>query len=215
MVDRVRGSRGGTSAHTRQGEAEAREAHGSILPYAADLRRVTALRGVVRFVEQHGGIDVLVNNAAIYDARALAEIDAEAWREVMDINIRAPVLLSAAFLPALAKRKPSLIINVVSGTAACGGELLHRISKIALEVLTRAVAEEHGDDVIACSFNPGWMRTEMSESGGHPSHPARALVRFIERHDWRVNGRVLDYRRNGSLGRIIVSRGTPAFGRER
>jgi NAD(P)-dependent dehydrogenase (short-subunit alcohol dehydrogenase family) len=195
--------------------ALAREAPGSIIPYVADLRRVIALRGVVRFVKQHGGIDVLVNNAAIYDACALADIEAQEWREVLDINLRAPVLLCAALLPVITQRRRGLIINVVSGTATCGGELIHRISKVGLEILTRAIAEEHGKEIIACSFNPGWMRTEMSESGAHPLLPARALVPFIEQHDRRMNGRMLDYRQRGSTEHITVSRRTPAFGRAR
>lgn len=196
----------------------ARRTGGLVLPCAADLRLRGDLTKVIRLVQRLGGVDVLVNNAAVYhESRRPWRISEKVWRTVIGTNMRAPLFLASHLVRTMAARGGGLIINVVSGTTECSGVLLYRSTKIALEVLTQAIAEDASTtSVAACSFNPGWMHSGMSSGGRNPAHPARALASFIEsRSRHAINGRTFDYQQNGSTrGRIVArARRRGAFGR--
>ena len=113
--------------------------------YQADLADTTSLASLVGKIEQkHGGIDILVNNAAIRPNTKISKITLEEWDLVFNTNLKAPFFLSQAVLPGMVKRKWGRIINIC-GTDAYWGKVrrAHGVSaKLGLVGLTRAMALE-------------------------------------------------------------------------
>ncbi len=117
-------------------------------------------------MEAYGGIDVLVNNAAIYAALKRAkftEIDPIEWDKVMSVNVKGTWLCSAAAMPHL--RDGGRIINIASATVFSGSPLwMHYVaSKAAVIGMTRVMAREAGARGITVNaIAPGFTLTDAS-----------------------------------------------------
>ena len=112
-----------------------------------------------------GGLDALVNNAAVVDLerRPFWEIPAEEWDRVLAVNLRGPWQCSKAVLPLLREAGGGAIVNVASETAFSGSPgLAHYVSsKGALVALTRTMARELGEQRIRVNaLAPGYVPTE-------------------------------------------------------
>ena len=111
----------------------------------------------MRATEQaFGGIQVLVNNAALFGKIArkpFAEIDSDEWDRVMAVNTRGPFECVKAVLPVMRRQRYGKIINIASGTVFKGTPMmLHYVaSKGAIVAMTRALARELGEDGICCN----------------------------------------------------------------
>ncbi|MER8157522.1 SDR family oxidoreductase [Streptomyces sp. NPDC094472] len=129
---------------------------------AADLTDPDAPTAVVEAAwAEHDPIDILVNAAGVYPSLDMAEVDAMAWDRLFAVNLRAPVLATAAFARlAIRHGRPGAVVNISSGSAlrARPGGGPYASSKAALEMATRAAALElgtHGIRVNAVS--PGFI----------------------------------------------------------
>ncbi len=114
------------------------------LAVAVDLSSAKATVGFCSAVKaEFDGIDIIVNNAGVYLERGVfAESDAKLWWKTMEVNVRAPYLITRHLLSSL--RKGSKIINLTSGkgfTAGTNSSAYH-VSKAALNMLTNALANE-------------------------------------------------------------------------
>lgn len=110
-------------------------------------------------------IDILVNNAGTELVKRLADIEADDWQKVYDVNVRAPILLTKALIPRF--NPSSRIINIGSVGARAGmpGLGLYCSSKAALEGLTRCwAAELGGDGTTVNQVNPGPVQSEMLDN---------------------------------------------------
>ena len=111
-----------------------------------------------------GGVDILVNNAAMTaPPRPFEEIPIAEWRRMLDTNIIGPNLLCRAVSPYMRKQKYGRIINVASDTVHLGVPyMLHYVSsKGALIAFTRALAREFGKDgVNVNAIAPGFTLSE-------------------------------------------------------
>ncbi|MGW5032014.1 SDR family NAD(P)-dependent oxidoreductase [Streptomyces nigra] len=129
---------------------------------AADLTDPAAATALVEESwATHGPVDVLVNAAGVYPSLDMAYVDAPAWDRLFAVNLRAPVLTTAALARlAAADGRPASVVNISSGSALRSrpGGGPYASSKAALEMATRAAALElggHGLRVNAVS--PGFV----------------------------------------------------------
>jgi NAD(P)-dependent dehydrogenase (short-subunit alcohol dehydrogenase family) len=127
---------------------------------------------VDRCAAAHPDIDILVNNAGVYldRGRAGLEIDEAALRATLETNLIGAWRTSRAWLPGMAARGWGRVVNVSSGMGALAdmgaGSLAYRVSKTALNALTRVLAAEHDPRRVKVNAaSPGWVRTEMGGPG--------------------------------------------------
>jgi NAD(P)-dependent dehydrogenase (short-subunit alcohol dehydrogenase family) len=138
----------------------------------------------------HDRLDVLVNNAAIdYDTwQRGVDADLDVVREAMETNLLGAWRTTQACLPLLRRSGSARIVNVSSGAGALtdmgGGTPAYRVSKTALNALTRILAAElRGDRILVNSVCPGWVATDMGGPGGRPVDAGAASVMWAVRLD--------------------------------
>jgi NAD(P)-dependent dehydrogenase (short-subunit alcohol dehydrogenase family) len=140
--------------------------------------------GVQRLREDIGpdGVDVLINNAAIYPRDHPVERDASMIEAAWQVNLLGAWRLVRAFSPPMVERGWGRIVNVSTGLAEHaykGGGGIYRQTKIALNAMTRALAEElEGTGVLVNAISPGWCRTDMggNEAGRSAAQGAASIV---------------------------------------
>lgn len=146
--------------------------------------------------ERFGGLDILVNNAAIFSSlvpKPLEEISAAEWRKVMDVNTLGVFLATKGVLPLLKNSSAPRVINLCSGVAFKGNALyLHYVaSKGAVLSMTRALARELGPhNILVNAIAPGFTLSENVEANPAlmdmvrgPSIAGRALSRDMYPQD--------------------------------
>ena len=122
-----------------------------------------------RIGSEVGHLDALVNNAGVYgDPVAAADYDIDRAHEVLEVNTFGPWRLIEAFLPLLHRSDAPRIVNVSSGAGQLsdmnGGRGAYRVSKAALNALTRTLAWDE-EAIKINAMCPGWVRTDMGGSG--------------------------------------------------
>jgi NAD(P)-dependent dehydrogenase (short-subunit alcohol dehydrogenase family) len=131
---------------------------------AADLVEVEACRSLVRrAVEEWGGIDVLVNNAASVARGYLEDAPVELWDAIMHVNLRAPFLLLQEAVKSMKTRGGGSIVNIGSVNAYIGEPKLgpYSVSKGGLMTLTRnAAATLNRHRIRVNQINVGWTLTD-------------------------------------------------------
>jgi NAD(P)-dependent dehydrogenase (short-subunit alcohol dehydrogenase family) len=126
-----------------------------------------------RIGSEVGRLDALVNNAGVYgDPVGAADYDIDRAHEVLEVNTFGPWRMIEAFLPLLRRSDAPRIVNVSSGAGQLsdmnGGRGAYRVSKAALNALTRTLAwDEEGIKINAMC--PGWVRTDMGGAGAPKS----------------------------------------------
>jgi 3-oxoacyl-[acyl-carrier protein] reductase len=151
-------------------EATARlvtEQGGTALPVVCDVSDQAQVRAMVEEVTAHfGGIDILINNAAIYPRREWTEITQEEWNQVLGTNLTGYFLCAQAVFPHLKKRGNGRIVNVASITFFGGwGMLLDYVtSKGGIVAFTRGLAREIGPEgVTVNTISPGAFPTDAEK----------------------------------------------------
>jgi meso-butanediol dehydrogenase / (S,S)-butanediol dehydrogenase / diacetyl reductase len=146
--------------------AELRESGGDAIASPADVASPEEAEAAIdAAVEHFGGIDALVNNAAVGDSGPLLEESLEQWEETLRINLTGAFLTTKLALPHLMERRGA-IVNVasVNGLLAGPGWTSYCVSKAGLIMLAKCVASDYGRQGIrANSVCPGWVRTPMGE----------------------------------------------------
>jgi NAD(P)-dependent dehydrogenase (short-subunit alcohol dehydrogenase family) len=134
-----------------------------------------------RIVGDHGPVDILINNAAIYPAKAFEDFTLDDYRAVQAVNVEAHVQCTMSLLPGMRERCWGRIVNVASITAFGGWDRLYPYvaSKGALIALTRAWAREFGKyGVTVNGVAPGAFPTDAEKI-----HPAQeGYIRFVLDH---------------------------------
>lgn len=129
-----------------------------------DLAGVEACREVVRSaIAWQGGLDVLVNNAALTTRAFLEDAPVELWDEIMAVNLRAPFLCLQEAVRSMKTRGGGSIVNIGSVNAYIGAPKLgpYSVSKGALMTMTRNAASALKQYRIRVNqLNVGWTLTE-------------------------------------------------------
>jgi acetoacetyl-CoA reductase/3-oxoacyl-[acyl-carrier protein] reductase len=135
-------------------------------------------RTIDEVVEQHGRLDVLVNNAGITIDKTVLKMTDEDWNKVLSVNLSGAFFMSKAALPHMIERGSGRIINISSIIGSTGniGQANYAASKSGLFGLTKTLAREAcyylskseklTDDAIGITVNtvaPGFIATEMLE----------------------------------------------------
>jgi 3-oxoacyl-[acyl-carrier protein] reductase len=131
----------------------------------ADVSVVRDVRRMVAEVESHlGGIDILVNNAAIARPRKLQEITEAEWDEVITVNLKSVFLVTQAVIGGMRHRKWGRIINLSSVAAQTGGAVgtHYAASKAGIIGLTHSVASAFvREGITANAIAPALIETDM------------------------------------------------------
>ena len=138
------------------------KAHG----YVCDVTDETAVNALVATVEKEiGVIDILVNNAGIIKRIPMCEMTAEQFRQVIDVDLNAPFIVSKAVIPSMIKKGHGKIINICSMMSELGRETVsaYAAAKGGLKMLTRNLASEYGEFNIQCNgIGPGYIATPQT-----------------------------------------------------
>ena len=147
------------------------EAHG----YVADVTNEEQINNMVAQIEKEVGvIDILVNNAGIIKRIPMIEMTAAEFRQVIDIDLNGPFIVSKAVLPSMIKKGAGKIINICSMMSELGRETVsaYAAAKGGLKMLTRNIASEYGEFNIQCNgLGPGYIETPQTAPirvAGHP-----------------------------------------------
>lgn len=143
---------------------------------SADPKAIT--RSVREAVSVLGGIDILVNSAAIGLNGTIADIDVNDYQALMDVNVRAPVLFAKAVIPHLAEG--GRIISIGSGLGErvpFPGVTAYAMSKAALTSFTRGLSRELGPSGITVNLvQPGSTDTDANPADGAAADFQRSLT---------------------------------------
>jgi NAD(P)-dependent dehydrogenase (short-subunit alcohol dehydrogenase family) len=134
----------------------------SVATHIGDLDSLAAL--VQSTVEEFGGVDIVVNNAANALMQPLGAMTPEAWEKSFAVNLRGPVFLVQAALPYLEKSGKGAVLNVVSAGAFIFSPMVSMYSagKAALVSFTRSMAAEYASRGIRVNaLAPGSVDTDM------------------------------------------------------
>jgi meso-butanediol dehydrogenase/(S,S)-butanediol dehydrogenase/diacetyl reductase len=155
-----------------------------------DVTILDQVRGVItKTVSQFGGLDIIVNAAAIHPFGTVLQTDLDTWNRCMMVNVGSVYLLAHIGIPEMKKRGGGSILNLASvqGYACQRGVTAYATSKGAIHSLTRALALDHAaDNIRVNSISPGSIRTPMlARSASHfsPDVPVEeAFARFGAAH---------------------------------
>ena len=134
--------------------------------YICDVTDEAQVANMVAEIEKEfGAVDILVNNAGIIKRIPMIEMSAAEFRQVVDIDLNAPFIVSKAVIPGMIKKGHGKIINVCSMMSELGRETVsaYAAAKGGLKMLTRNIASEYGQYNIQCNgIGPGYIATPQT-----------------------------------------------------
>ena len=134
--------------------------------YICDVTDEEQVKKMVADIENElGVIDILVNNAGIIKRIPMTEMSVEDFKQVVDIDLTAPFIVSKAVLPGMIKKGHGKIINICSMMSELGRETVsaYAAAKGGLKMLTRNICSEFGEHNIQCNgLGPGYIATPQT-----------------------------------------------------
>ena len=152
-----------------------------------DVRSESSVRDAIATSVTHlDHLDILVNNAAIFESAAFDQITVEQWDAVFETNTRGPFLVTRTALPHLRATRGRIVnIGSLGGIRAWAGHAHYCASKAALHMLTQTMAKAFAPDVSVNCVAPGWI--EFADD-----HAASAAERFAAKTPMKRNGTAAD-----------------------
>jgi NAD(P)-dependent dehydrogenase (short-subunit alcohol dehydrogenase family) len=165
------------------------------LAVQADVSRTEDIARMLSATEEtFGRLDIVVNNASLFERAPVAAIGEEDWDRVLAVNLKAPFFVAQAAAPLLRREGGGTIINIadLSGLQPWPSFAHHAVSKAGLLHLTRVLARALAPDIRVNSITPGTVLPPESTEGedgserrviersGSTDDVARALLYLIE-----------------------------------
>jgi NAD(P)-dependent dehydrogenase (short-subunit alcohol dehydrogenase family) len=147
-----------------------------------------------------GSVDLVLNNAGVRsEADELATLDLEAANRIFQVNALGALRVTRGLLPLLRHGK---IANISSnmgsiGENSAGGSYGYRMSKAALNMATRSLAQDlRPEGIVAVALSPGWVQTDMGgpEAPTSVTESAAGLIAVIDRFTMVDSGGFFDFR---------------------
>jgi gluconate 5-dehydrogenase len=152
------------------------ETHG----YVCDVTDENAVNETVARIEKEVGIiDILVNNAGIIKRIPMLEMTSAEFRQVIDVDLNAPFIVSKAVIPAMIRKGHGKIINLCSMMSELGRETVsaYAAAKGGLKMLTRNICSEFGGQNIQCNgIGPGYIETPQTAPLRVDGHPFNSFI---------------------------------------
>ncbi|WP_160676175.1 gluconate 5-dehydrogenase [Clostridium sp. C8-1-8] len=152
------------------------EAHG----YVCDVTKEDqVVEMIAKIKEEVGTIDILVNNAGIIKRIPMCEMSAEEFRQVIDVDLNAPFIVSKAVIPSMIEKGHGKIINICSMMSELGRETVsaYAAAKGGLKMLTKNIASEYGEYNIQCNgIGPGYIETPQTAPLRQEGHPFNSFI---------------------------------------
>ncbi len=160
--------------------AAVNDAGGRAIAVEADIAASSSVAAMTeRVAAELGGIDILVNNAAVYHRKPWTEIGDDDWDQVIDTNLKGYFLCARAAYPSQKNRGRGRVINVASITYFGGWPLLldYVASKGGIVAFTRALAREIGlDGITVNTISPGAFPTAAERIHPDPEGYSRMVL---------------------------------------
>jgi len=152
------------------------EAHG----YVCDVTNEQQVAETIAKIEEEVGvIDILVNNAGIIKRIPMTDMTAAEFRQVIDIDLNGPFIVSKAVIPSMIKKGHGKIINICSMMSELGRETVsaYAAAKGGLKMLTKNIASEYGEFNIQCNgIGPGYIATPQTAPLRQPGVPFNEFI---------------------------------------
>lgn len=157
-------------------KADGITAHG----YVCDVTDEDGVNAMVAQIEKEVGvIDIVVNNAGIIKRIPMHEMTAAEFRQVIDIDLNGPFIVSKAVIPSMIKKGAGKIINICSMMSELGRETVsaYAAAKGGLKMLTKNIASEYGEYNIQCNgLGPGYIATPQTAPLREEGHPFNSFI---------------------------------------
>ena len=155
--------------------------------YIADVTKEDKVARLIEEIKRDFGTtpDILVNNAGIIKRIPMLEMSAADYRQVVDIDLTGPFIVSKAVLPGMIEKGHGKIINICSMMSELGRETIagYAAAKGGLKMLTRNICSEFGEHNIQCNgIGPGYIATPQTaplreKQPDGSMHPFDAFIR--------------------------------------
>jgi len=157
-----------SAAEARRTLAELQRQGANAFALQCDLRDEQSVERTVQQTRQHfGRIDLLINNAGVFQTAKLEEITVDQWDEAFGVNVRAPFLFSKYSIPALRESRGRIInLGSLGGEKPWTTHAHYCSSKAALHMLTRVMAKALAPEIAVNCVAPG-----MIDAGGVDRYP--------------------------------------------
>lgn len=172
---------------SKQTFAEIENAGSRALAVQCDIRQHESIKKSVNAaLAQFGHIDLLVNNAGVFQTGKFESISAQQWDDVFAVNTRGPFLMSQSCVPALMKTQGRIIhLGSLGGEKPWATHAHYCSSKAALHMLTQVMAKALAPDIAVNCVAPGMIVAEGKQDAG-------LLERVAARTPMQKNGTVQD-----------------------
>jgi NAD(P)-dependent dehydrogenase (short-subunit alcohol dehydrogenase family) len=178
------------------------ERYKSVEIHALDVTDYDRLRALAEDLDGRP-IDILLSNAGIYGRKGIAfgDVDPGEWREVLEVNTIAPLMLVQAFVDHVASSRQKLVAVISSKVGSIadnssGGSYLYRSSKTAVNQVVKSLSIDlAGRDIAVVSLHPGWVQTDMGGPNAEisPAESVAGLKSILQSAGRAQSGQFLEY----------------------
>jgi 3-oxoacyl-[acyl-carrier protein] reductase len=173
-------------------------AGGKALAIQADVSAEADVKRLIAEIHKtYGRLEIVINNAAVFEAGQVVETSLESWNSQISTNLTGPFLITRESLPLMRNQNFGRIVNITSSLAhnGAGGFAAYSASKAGLESLTRTTAEEASNhDILVNLYSPGSLRTGMHATGKDPSSAVPELLKLASLPKHGATGKLVENR---------------------